>query len=117
MGVYVGRKAYGLWVRSGGIKYFEERTGVDEIVTTGKRLAFSAEFEELDEKARQAALQLSREEPGRLLAGEAPSFLLELRELAALRDEGVTTEVDIQAKKAQILGLSETNAELAPPPE
>lgn len=116
MGGYVGRKAYGLWVKSGSIKYFQERDGVDESVVAGGEQAFSAELEKLDEKARQEALGLSRQEPGHPPAAEAPSYLQELRGLAALRDEGVITEEEFQAKKAKILGLNDTNVERAPPP-
>lgn len=117
MGGYVGRKAYGLWVRDGRIMYFEERTGVDGSVVTGGNRAFSAEIEKLDERAREAALQLSREEPDNAPTGSAPAYLQELRGLAALRDEGVITEEEFQAKKAKILGLNEAGAEPAPPPK
>jgi len=117
MGGYVGRKVYGLWVRNGGIKYSQERDGVDESVVSGGEQAFSAELEKLDEKARQSALQLSREGPGQPLVAEAPAYLLELRGLAALRDEGVITEEEFQAKKAKLLGLDESGAAPAPPPE
>lgn len=117
MGGYVGRKTYGLWVKNGGIKYFQERTGVDESVITGGERAFSAELAKLDEQERQAALQLSREDLGQPTAVEARSYLQELRGLAALRDDGVITEEEFQAKKAKILGLNETDAQPSPPPE
>lgn len=36
---------------------------------------------------------------------EAPSYLEELEKLAALRDQGILTEEEFAAKKAQLLGL------------
>ncbi|MBZ0142993.1 MAG: SHOCT domain-containing protein [Rhodocyclaceae bacterium] len=117
MGGYVGRKVYGLWVRNGGIRVSQERTGIDqEVITSGER-AFAAELEKLDEQGRQAALQLSRKERDQSSISESPSYLQELRSLAALRDEGVITEEEFQTKKSQILGLSETKSEPAQPPE
>jgi hypothetical protein len=38
-------------------------------------------------------------------AEPAPSYLDELEKLAALRDQGIITEEDFQAKKRQLLGL------------
>ena len=35
----------------------------------------------------------------------APSYIVEIRELASLRDEGIITQKEFEAKKRQLLGL------------
>ena len=39
------------------------------------------------------------------MGGGKPSYLVELRELASLRDDGIITKEDFEAKKRQLLGL------------
>jgi thermostable 8-oxoguanine DNA glycosylase len=52
--------------------------------------------EELEEAAEKAGVELPEEEP---------SYLEELEKLAELRDKGVITEEEFDAKKKQLMGL------------
>jgi hypothetical protein len=57
------------------------------------------------------------DDPNPTSASPVPGYLIEIRELAKLRDEGIITSQDFDLKKAQLLGLSSpqsATAESAP---
>jgi hypothetical protein len=45
---------------------------------------------------------LNQQDPG---GGEEPSYLDELERLGSLRDQGIITDQEFEAKKKQLLGL------------
>lgn len=54
--------------------------------------------------------------PGTINAAPTPSYIDELQALAKLRDQGVITEQEFEAKKAKILGLDSPQAKPTPEP-
>ncbi len=52
-----------------------------------------------------AALEAAPEEAPAAAPAEETSYLEELEQLAALRDQGIISDEDFEAKKAQLLGL------------
>ena len=59
---------------------------------------------EMDEQD-YAALDADADAAPAEASGEETSYLEELEKLAALRDQGIITDEDFQAKKGQLLGL------------
>jgi hypothetical protein len=87
----------------------EEYTGVpveelsDEDLQ-GAMDELNIESMELDDQD-YAALEAEPDAAGAEAPAAAPSYLEELEQLAALRDQGVISEEEFQAKKGQLLGL------------
>ena len=52
-----------------------------------------------------AALEAESDAPAAEAAAAAPSYLEELEQLAALRDQGIISDEEFEAKKGQLLGL------------
>lgn len=104
MGGYVGRKAYGLWVKNGSAVYYAERTGVDRRVIEDGERHFSEELNKLSTDEQEKVLALASPDSGQQ-ERETPAYLQELKELAKLRDAGIITEEEFQQKKTEILGL------------
>ena len=64
-----------------------------------RQAAFAAAAEQTQEAAPPEAAQPQAEAP------QAKSYVQELEELAALKEKGILTEEEFQAKKKQILNL------------
>ena len=54
---------------------------------------------------QQAAAQQAAAAPAPALAAAEPDYMAELEKLAQLKNQGIITEDEFQAKKAQILGI------------
>lgn len=68
------------------------------------KAALAAEGDVADTGQPQAAPAAAPTEPPAAPAA-APSYIEELQKLAALRDQGIITDEEFEAKKAQLLGL------------
>ena len=87
----------------------EEYTGVpvEELSDEDLRSAMDelgVEGMEMDE-ADYAALEAEPDEAPAEPSAAEPSYLEELEKLAALRDQGIISDEDFEAKKGQLLGL------------
>jgi division protein CdvB (Snf7/Vps24/ESCRT-III family) len=87
----------------------EEHTGVPVEELSDEELQgvmdeLGVESMEMDEQDYAALEADSGEAPGEG-PGAAPSYLEELEQLAALRDQGIISDEDFEAKKGQLLGL------------
>jgi hypothetical protein len=69
--------------------------------TVSGRVAHRQQQRYADEEAQQAGAYMPAQES----AVSEPDYMQELQDLARLRDQGVLTEDEFQAKKKQLLGL------------
>ncbi|MFC2046066.1 SHOCT domain-containing protein [Chloroflexota bacterium] len=76
----------------------------EELVAAMKELGIQSIELSDEDKAAMAAESGDTEAAGAPAEPE-PSYIDELEQLAALRDQGAITEEDFEAKKAQLLGL------------
>lgn len=105
MGGYVGRKAYGIWVKRDTVFHSSERTAIpSELIERGEAI-YEQEFEKLTDQQKEQALELALDQ-GKP-QDTSLSYLQELRELAELRDAGIISEEEFQKKKAQVLGIGD----------
>ena len=109
----VGGAAYGaVKLSQKDTDRIEEHTGAsveelteDELVTAMQELGIqSIELDEND-KATIARESGDSQTATGSAAGPEPSYLDELERLAALRDQGVISDDEFEAKKRQLLGL------------
>ena len=56
-------------------------------------------------EAQQAAAQQAAAEQAAAAAPAEPDYMVELQKLAQLKDQGIISEADFEAKKKQLLGL------------
>jgi hypothetical protein len=118
----VGGAAYGaVKLTQKDTQRIEERTGSsveelteEELVAAMEDLGIqSIELDENDQaiinkesgQAPAAATPAAGPAPQYAAPAEAPSYLDELEKLAALRDQGIISDEDYEAKKKQLLGL------------
>ncbi len=116
MGGYVGKKAYVVYIRDARIVSNEEILWNPRTESTFNRFKsqgennFRAEWEKLTPELQQKAQLLmgsSQPKPDK----QEPSYIEELKALAVLREQGVITEEEFNAKKRQLLGLDTPEAE------
>lgn len=109
MGGYVGRKAYGLWVKNSIVVHSLERSGIDQRVNLSGERSFSEELDKLSADERAKVLALAAASAAEHDESSAPAYLGELKELAKLRDAGIISEEEFQQKKTEILGLKKND--------
>jgi hypothetical protein len=106
-GAYVGSSVRGLWVRYGEITNSMERTGVDPAVISEGEAAYERNLKRLSEGERDALVE-------RNATNSMPvpkiSYIDELRELAKLRDDGVISNSEFDARKKKILASGDSGA-------
>jgi Short C-terminal domain len=110
MGGYVGKQLWALYIRDarviGHVQMPWNRQ--TEVNFTGIKARGEEEFREewakLSPDAQQKA-QLLLESGAPEQQAKAPSYIDELKQLAALKEQGVITEEEFNAKKRQLLGL------------
>jgi transcription elongation factor len=79
--------------------------GIQSIELTNEDQAIiNAEGSQMADAAAPAAAPAAAA-PATAPDGPAPSYLEELQQLAILRDQGIISEADFEAKKKQLLGL------------
>lgn len=121
MGGYVGKKAYALYIRDARILGHQELQWNPQTEATFNQMKaqgeadFRAAWEALSPEEREAAAQraslgtVEKEKPA-----EA-SYIAELKALAELKEKGIITEEEFNAKKRKILGLEDPPAAAKPP--
>lgn len=85
----------------------EEHTGISPEEMTDEELEKAMDELNIEKQYREESDQEVVEDASAQKGQQAgePSYLDELERLAKLRDEGVITEEDFEAKKRQLLGL------------
>ena len=74
-------------------------------LTEDDKAALATEGEQEQAEAAPAVAPEAAAAPAPAAAAEAPSYIEELQKLAVLRDQGIISEEEFAAKKAQLLGL------------
>jgi hypothetical protein len=74
-------------------------------LTADDKAALNAEGGQEQAAAAPAVAPEAAAAPAPEAAAEAPSYIEELQKLAVLRDQGIISEEEFAAKKAQLLGL------------
>jgi membrane protease subunit (stomatin/prohibitin family) len=64
-----------------------------------------AEYEQQQYELQQQQAAMQAQAPAAPAAPAAPDYAAELEQLAQLKNQGILTEEEFQAKKAQILGI------------
>lgn len=70
-----------------------------------RRQAAQAEQAEAEQAPPEEAAPVAEAAPAASAAPEEPAYMVEIEQLNKLKAEGVITEEEFEAKKAQILGL------------
>jgi hypothetical protein len=122
MGGYVGKKAYALYIRDARILGHEEIPWNPRTEATFNQMKsqgetdFKEAWEALSPEERDVATQLAgNSTTGQEAKPGKASYIEELKELAALKEQGVITEDEFHAKKRKILGLEDAPAPEKPP--
>ncbi len=122
MGGYVGKKVFFLYIRDARLLgHFEQPWGPATDQTFNRLKAqgeasFREEWARLTpEQQQKAQLLLQPDKPGAEAKAADLTYIEELKALAALREQGVITEEEFNAKKRQLLGLEENAPAVKPP--
>jgi hypothetical protein len=83
----------------------EQHTGIPPEEMTDAELEQAMDDLGIEQQRRDAS-DVEAGEPATPVTGGAPSYIVELERLGRLKDEGILTEDEFEAKKRQILGLA-----------
>ena len=113
MGAYVGIKIIGLYTRGGTIQFLEEYRSIEPSLARNGEKAFAAELAKLPIEEQRRILDSGVEDSSQAIdtGNTEISYIQELKELAALREQGIISEEEFEREKTEILNRDRDSSE------